>query len=686
MLKMVKWASFVLVVCTATYNQRFTGEAPAGQGKGVKWEGAILTQELYDAEARNTRFIPVVFSSPDTDHIPIILRSQTYYDVSTDKGYEALYRHLTGQPEITKPELGKLKPMPALKSTQTKVSSRTVSSSDSASFSLFHEEVKNKRCFVIMPFGKMGTPEYSRNWKIYDLMLKPVVEACGYKSIRADELEHMGNITRDIIELLHESDLVVADLSGHNVNVFYELGVRHALHRAGTVPVIREGEILPFDIANYRAIFYSSELDGPEQFKKELTRRIEAFERLRGDTSDNPVHDILGDKLCIPNLSDFVTLKEHKKRLGEKEAELQKTAQKIESLQQQHQSLIEEKQAVIHEKTELEERIKDSVLLKTHNEKLKENEALMKDIETLRGENWEAKNKVEIITKEKTELDNRIKELAKEIARLNQFQPKPVGTFTNSLNMTFVYISPGTFMRVSSRSEGLISSLIATVAGRKDETLSAVTLTQGFYMQTTQVTQAQWKAVMGNNPSGFKDCGDDCPVENVSWNDAQEFIKRLNEKEGKPYRLPTEGEWEYACRAGSTSQFCFGDDESLLSEYAWYINNSDNRTHPVGTKKPNAWGLYDMHGNVWEWVQDWYGNYPSGSVTDPVGPERGGDRVDRGGSWDAAYCRSGHLQLARPPLPLAWLSPCFEVLIFLFLHFYTFTSMAGQKVSVTRTT
>jgi hypothetical protein len=112
MVNKVEWADFVLVVCTETYQQRFKGKAPAGQGKGVKWEGSILTQELYDAEAQNTRFIPVVFSSPDTDHIPIVLRGQTPYNVSNDKGYEELYRHLTNQPRTVRPTLGKLKPMP----------------------------------------------------------------------------------------------------------------------------------------------------------------------------------------------------------------------------------------------------------------------------------------------------------------------------------------------------------------------------------------------------------------------------------------------------------------------------------------------------------------------------------------------------------------------------------------------
>jgi formylglycine-generating enzyme required for sulfatase activity len=148
------------------------------------------------------------------------------------------------------------------------------------------------------------------------------------------------------------------------------------------------------------------------------------------------------------------------------------------------------------------------------------------------------------------------------------------------------------------------------------------------------VTQKQWRQVMGSNLSVFKDCGDDCPMENVSWDDAQEFIKKLNQKEsGAKYRLPTEAEWEYACRAGSKGRFCFGDEEAKLGEYAWCWVNSGNKTHQVGKKKPNALGLYDMHGNVWEWCQDWYGDYPASQVTDPTGPKAEENRVMRGGSW-----------------------------------------------------
>jgi len=150
-----------------------------------------------------------------------------------------------------------------------------------------------------------------------------------------------------------------------------------------------------------------------------------------------------------------------------------------------------------------------------------------------------------------------------------------------------------------------------------------VTLTKPFKMGVHEVTQAQYEQVMGSNPSKFE--GADNPVENVSWLEALEFCRKLSalpaeKAAGNVYRLPTEAEWEYACRAGTTTQFSFGDDDSDLGDYAWYADNSDDKTHPVGSKQPNAWGLYDMHGNVWEWCLDWHGDYPSGAVTDPTGP------------------------------------------------------------------
>jgi formylglycine-generating enzyme required for sulfatase activity len=171
--------------------------------------------------------------------------------------------------------------------------------------------------------------------------------------------------------------------------------------------------------------------------------------------------------------------------------------------------------------------------------------------------------------------------------------------------------------------------------GRADnEKHHEVRISKPFYLQTTEVSQAQWNRVMGDNPSNFKNCGDDCPVEQVSWNDAQKFISKLNQMEAtNKYRLPTEAEWEYACKAKTETAYSFGDEVDKLGEYAWYTDNSEGQTHPGGKKKPNAWRLYDMHGNVREWVQDWYGDYPSNSVVDPKGPDKGEKRVLRGGSW-----------------------------------------------------
>lgn len=155
------------------------------------------------------------------------------------------------------------------------------------------------------------------------------------------------------------------------------------------------------------------------------------------------------------------------------------------------------------------------------------------------------------------------------------------------------------------------------------------------YLGKYSVTQGQWKAIMGNNPSQFKS-GDNYPVESVSWNDAQDFIRKLNEKTGKRYRLPTEAEWEYAARSGGKKEKWAGtSNESELGEYAWYDKNSRNMTHPVGEKRPNGLGLYDMSGNVWEWVQDTYRRdaYKQHSRKNPIIEEASQDRVLRGGSW-----------------------------------------------------
>lgn len=195
-------------------------------------------------------------------------------------------------------------------------------------------------------------------------------------------------------------------------------------------------------------------------------------------------------------------------------------------------------------------------------------------------------------------------------------QQAPPREFTNSVGMKFVRIDSGSF----NMSWGYMGPI------------HKVTLSKGFYLQTTETTQAHWEAVMGNNPSRLT--GPDRPVDNVSWTDAQEFLRRLNVKEnGAKYRLPTEAEWEYACRAGQQEP----ESPQNLDQVAWWAGNSGGETHPVGRKRPNAWRLYDMRGNVSEWVQDWYADYSAGPQVDPQGPASGKLRGHRGGSWKEKY-------------------------------------------------
>jgi formylglycine-generating enzyme required for sulfatase activity len=228
-------------------------------------------------------------------------------------------------------------------------------------------------------------------------------------------------------------------------------------------------------------------------------------------------------------------------------------------------------------------------------------------------------------------------------------------TITNSIGMKLVLIPKGTFLLVSPSSEA---------GSEGDERHHEVTLTQDYYLGAFEVTQAQYKKVMGENPSDFQ--GNNAverhpetgrvvreldtsnhPVEQVSWEDAVKFCGKLSDlpeekKAGREYRLPTEAEWEYACRAGSKSAYSFGESSKSLGDHAWFGGNSKNKTHPVGEKNSNAWVLYDMHGNVSEWCGDWYGEYPKSAVSDPVGPKEGSIRVIRGGGWGsvAADCRS----------------------------------------------
>ncbi len=232
----------------------------------------------------------------------------------------------------------------------------------------------------------------------------------------------------------------------------------------------------------------------------------------------------------------------------------------------------------------------------------------------------------------KKELEDARAKLKSAIASANSLTP----SLKNSIGMELILIKPGEFRMGSD-------------PGVEDEKpVHEVVILKPFYLGKYEVIQAEWRAVMGNNPSWFK--GDNLPVEGVSFDEAKEFCRKLSQMTGEEYRLPSEAEWEYACRAGTTGEYA-GD----LASMAWYSgdsSNRSNRTHAVGTKQPNAWGLYDMHGNVQEWCQDWYSaSYYNGSpLADPGGPSSGSNRVLRGGGWNfnAGGCRAASRRSARP--------------------------------------
>jgi len=204
-----------------------------------------------------------------------------------------------------------------------------------------------------------------------------------------------------------------------------------------------------------------------------------------------------------------------------------------------------------------------------------------------------------------------------------QERDEPPGEVTNSLGMRFRLVRPGSFVMGAAPRDG--------EAAGDELPAHRVTITEAFYLGATEVTQEQYERVMGANPSRFR--GADLPVEQVSWLDAEEFCFRLSLLTGEDYRLPTEAQWEYAARAGSPTVYSWSDSPADAGAHAWFSGNSAERSHPVATRRPNAWGLHDTAGNVWEWCADCYGPYDAGPQTDPAGPPAGAQRVSRGGAW-----------------------------------------------------
>lgn len=247
------------------------------------------------------------------------------------------------------------------------------------------------------------------------------------------------------------------------------------------------------------------------------------------------------------------------------------------------------------------------------------------------------------------------------LASVAYANPEITVDLPNGAQMEFVWIEPGTFtMGMTEEQEQLLRNKgLLKWNEETEQPAHQMTISKGFYLEKYEITQGQWEAMMGNKPwsvDSYLQDNPSNPAVDISWNDVQELVRSLNQAAGEEvYRLPTEAEWEYACRAGTNTLWSFGDDESQLKDYAWYYDNvwtmGLQYAQPVGTKLPNPWGLFDMHGNVWEWVQDWwYRVYTTEAQIDPTGPPIGFHRVRRGGdSYNSNFYTLSSFRHAHPP-------------------------------------
>jgi len=362
-------------------------------------------------------------------------------------------------------------------------------------------------------------------------------------------------------------------------------------------------------------------------------RMIEAAKLMDWDgTSLHPEFDLLiqsvGRILGRPAPMDS---REPEQKEKEEEERAKKEKEEQEHLYREEE---ERKELEIKEKEAKEQLQKQKEEEERTKKEKEEQERLYREEEERKELEIKEKEAKEQLQKQKEEKE-KVKKEQEEQVRLKGEERTEEKTYNNSIGMKFALIPAGTFSMGSPPDE----------EGRyKNEgPVHEVTIRKSFYLGIYPVTQQEWQAVMGENPSFFK--GEKLPVEQVSWDDVQNFITRLNEKEGSDkYRLPSEAEWEYAARAGTTTRYSFGDHEFELDEHGWDRVTSNGRTHPVGQKKSNPWGLYDMHGNVGEWVQDEYHDSYEGAPTDGRAWEdgSGATRVFRGGSWNvfAGFCRS----------------------------------------------
>ena len=408
------------------------------------------------------------------------------------------------------------------------------------------------------------------------------------------------------------------------------------------------GDVIHASEVNENFLILKEAIERLDTLLQEKTTAIEARDRtLTLLEQENKIlkEEVTKLKTNLQSLPNKETMGQLEKLLQEKIAEIEAKTHSLELFEQENQAL---KQEMAQLKASLKTLLEQSVeqLEAIFEAKTAEIEVKDRSREQLEAENQLLKKEMAKLKASIKALKEQSQLLAEPKAQVSGEQPEavspeiPVGDtkeWTDPLTgMEFVWVPEGCFQMGSPEDEKGRSS---------DEGPVHEVCLDGFWMGKYEVTQTQWQQMMGNNPSNFT--GENLPVENVSWNDVQEFLQTLNKQAGKEmYRLPTEAEWEYAARAGTETTYSFGGDTDKLDDYAWYSSNSGSQTHPVGELKPNAWELYDVHGNVWEWCQDWYDKeyYSKSPQENPQGLSSGTYRVLRGGSWGNApnNCRSAN--------------------------------------------
>ena len=584
-LEQIDEADFVLVVCTETYYRRFRGDETPGRGKGANWEGALITHELYDARSRTVKFVPVMLAADQERFIPEPVRGYTYYELTSEERYQALYSFLLGKAGVEPSQLGEIRPV-SKRVAEPLTFGRTTDSPSPPKRSPARLEKWSARSLFL--------------WSARSLFLALAALAAVILGLRlAPSVSHW---------------FERQDSSSQELDTAVSALVRISGTRGGA-PVRATGFVVGLDLDKARIVTASHVTEGVQQlevaFAADPTERFPSDRTLAMDAG-NPhglaVFQVRGVPAGVATLSFEV---ESQPRIGEslfllgfpEMALAPRATQRVLSSRSGTLLLVDQGIGesfsggpvlqggkVVGVVTGMDDQTTYAVNARVAREAL---------------EGWGVK----LGGQSSTPVTSTATQTKPPAQVVETCVP---GEERIEAGIGWVRICPGTFTMGSAENDPRAYS--------DEKPAHQVTLSE-FWIGKTEITNEQYRRFRSGHQGEAN-----LPATGVSWFDAKAACEHFGG------RLPTEAEWEYAARAGSQTAWSFGDDEKLLGEHAWYGSGT---SHPARTKKPNPWGLHDMHGNVWEWVADWYGAYPSAAQADPSGPATGALRVLRGGSVDS---------------------------------------------------